>query len=319
MIFPTVYELRFREYTCDNAKEIREDGNTGLTWNDYKTVLAIAREERIPAAAQALQVTVSTLFRRLEKIEDGLAGPIFTRARGVYRPNELGQGIVLAAERIEQEVAHVERSYLGRDQQLQGKVTIAASEVLAPFFLARHVNAITQDRPGLQVQVLSGNHVVSLANGDADLAIRPRRPTDEQLFGRKLSDIRWAFYGAVGTLGSDASLHADESVGFAGDPLSEKTMELQLQRLTSEKTALFSNSLILTASLAANSGAKCVLPLLLGEQWPGLERHSAPFSHEFGELWIVCHKDLRQNARVRVVFDHLIEAAKSDRKLFHGP
>lgn len=289
-----------------------------MTWEDYKTVLAIARSERIPSAAQALKITVSTLFRRLEKIEEELAGPIFIRAKGVYRPNEMGQGIVLAAERIEQEVAHVERSFLGRDQQLQGKVTIAASEVLAPFFLARHLNAITRTRPGLKVQVLSGNHVVSLANGDADLAIRPRRPTDEQLFGRKLTDIRWAVYGATGTPKPEQVFHAAESVGFAGDPLSEKTMDLQLQRLKSDNTKLYSNSLILTASLAANSGAECVLPLLLGEQWPGLARHSAPFEHEFGELWIVCHKDLRQNSRVRVVFDHLIEAAKSDQNLFLG-
>ncbi len=289
-----------------------------MTWDDYKTVLAVARSERIPPAADTLKITVSTLFRRLEKVEEDLAGPVFKRTKGVYRPTEIGQQIVLAAERIEQEVAHVERNLLGRDQQLQGKVTIAASEVLAPFFLARHVNAITQTRPGLKVQVLSGNHVVSLANGDADLAIRPRRPTDEQLFGRKLTDIRWAVYGAIGTPKLENVLHASESVGFAGDTLSEKTMELQLRRLKSDKTTLYSNSLILTASIAANSGAQCVLPLLLGEQWPGLARHSAPFEHEFGELWIVCHKDLRQSSRVRVVFDHLIEAAKIDQELFLG-
>lgn len=311
-------ELHLREYICKFAKRIRKNGKSGMTWDDYKTVLAIARSERIPSAAETLKITVSTLFRRLERIEDALAGPIFTRARGLYRPNEKGQAIVLAAERIEQEVAQVERSLLGRDQQVQGKVTIAASEVLASFFLARHVNAITRTNPGLKVQVLSGNHVVSLANGDADLAIRPRRPTDEQLFGRKLTDIRWAVYGAIGTPEPEQVFHADESVGFAGDPLSEKTMELQLQRLKSDRTTLYSNSLILTASLAANSGADCVLPLLLGEQWPGLARRSPQFEHEFGELWIVCHKDLRQNSRVRIVFDHLIEAAKHDQGLFLG-
>ncbi|GAB5463186.1 LysR family transcriptional regulator [Hoeflea alexandrii] len=289
-----------------------------MTWDDYKTVLAIARSERIPLAAEVLKITVSTLFRRLERIEDTLAGPIFIRARGIYRPNEMGQAIVLAAERIEQEVAQVERSFLGLDQQLQGKVTIAASEVLAPFFLARHVDAITRTYPGLKVQVLSGNHVVSLANGDADLAIRPKRPTDEQLFGRKLTDIRWAVYGSIEAPEPEQMFHARESVGFAGDPLSEKTMELQLQRLKADSTTLYSNSLILTANLAANSNANCVLPMLLGEQWHGLVRRSAPFEHEFGELWIVCHIGLRQNSRVRIVFDHLIEAARQDQRLFLG-
>ena len=292
----------------------RENGNFQVNWDDYETVLAVARSERIPAAAATLNVTVSTLFRRLERIETALAGPIFTRVNGVYSPNEIGGEIVRAAERIEQEVAQVERNLLGYDQQLSGKVTIAASEVLAPFFLAKHVQTIAAAHPKLRMQVKSGNHVVSLANGDADLAIRPLRPVDEQLYGRKLTDIRWAIYGGSQTNDPNEG----QAVGFAGDALSEKTMALQLKRLQTDNMQLFSNSLILTASMTANSAARCVIPLLLGEQWPGLTRLSDPFEHEFGELWIVCHKDLRRNARVRVVFDHLIAAAKSDRKLFQG-
>lgn len=289
-----------------------------MNWDDYKTILAIARATRIAPAAAALNVTVSTLFRRLEKIEETLAAPVFTRAKGIYSLTEMGQDIAFAAERIEQEVSQVERGLLGRDQQLQGKVTIAASEVLAPFFLARHVSAITKVAPDLTVQLLSGNHIVSLASGDADLAIRPVRPADDQLFGRKLTDIRWAIYGAATAEKAAKPAQETKAIGFAGDPLSERTMDLQLKRLQSDKTQLFSNSLILSASLAANSSASCVLPLLLGEQWPGLTRQSAPFAHEFGELWIVCHKDLRRNARVRIVFDHLIEAAKQDKNLFQG-
>jgi DNA-binding transcriptional LysR family regulator len=314
----TYNRLRLRNYICKYAIQIRKYGNKPVTWDDYKTVLAIARSTRIAPASDALGITVSTLFRRLEKIEEELQGPLFTRLKGVYRLTEIGREVTLAAERIEQEVANVERSLLGYDQQLEGTVTVAASEVLAPFFLARHIDAITRTRPDLTVQIMAGNQVVSLANGDADLAIRPQRPTDTHLFGRKLTDIRWAVYRANTTPKLATALHAPQSVGFAGDPLSEKTMELQLQRLTADRTQLFSNSLILAASLAANSTAACVLPMLLGEQWPGLLRQSDPFEHAFGELWIVCHKDMRRNARVRLVFDHLIDAAKQDLALFRG-
>ncbi len=287
-----------------------------MDWNDYRTILAIARSERIPAAAITLNVTTSTLFRKLEKIEHTVGEPLFTRLRGHYNLNDVGKEIALVAEKIEQEISQIERKLHGRDQSLQGKVTIAASEVLAPFFLARHLADIAKSHPNLKIQTLSGNNMVSLANGDADLAIRPQRPTDEQLFGRKLTDIRWAVYGATSQVNNAIAEQPAETIGFGGDPLSEKAMRLQLEKLRGNKTQLFSNNLILTASLSANSSAHCVLPLLLGEQWPGLTRLSAPFTHEYGELWIVCHKDLRNNSRVRIVFDHLIGAAKQDRPLF---
>jgi len=167
--------------------------------------------------------------------------------------------------------------------------------------------------------VLSGNRVVSLANGDADMAIRPVRPTDEQLFGRKMTDIRWAIDGATEIQNRSTGSPDLEAIGFGGGSLAEKTMELQMERIKASNSRLFSDSLILTASLAANSGAQCFIPLVLGEQWPSLTRKSDPFEHEFGVLWIVCHKDLRRNARVRVVFEYLIEAAKKDPELFQGP
>ena len=35
-------------------------------------------------------------------------------------------------------------------------------------------------------------------------------------------------------------------------------------------------------------------------------------------VWIVCHNDMRRNAKVRVVFDTLIAAAQSEKHLFQG-
>lgn len=286
-----------------------------MKWDDYKLVLAIARETRLPAAAKALNLTTSTVFRRLDSIELTLKEPIFNRKDGAYEPNNLGHKLTQAAERMEQEVQWTERAIENNSQLLRGRMTITASEALAPFFLARHLPMLTEKHPGLKFDIIAANALVSLASREADIALRPIRPTDESLFGRKLANIRWAIYGSDMQETTDGN---QKMIGFSGNQYAEKAMKSQKNQFPDAQIQTKSNSLLLTAALAANGVGQAVVPMVLGEQWPGLRRLSDPHDHEFGELWIVCHQDMRNNARIRVVFDALIEAAKMDRVLLSG-
>lgn len=292
-----------------------------MQWDDYKLILTIARSKKLSVAADQIGVTISTMFRKLDRIEDHLKSPVFLRERGVYIPNEVGKELCLAAERMEQEAAQASLKIQGKKNSLVGEVTITASEALAPFFLARHSESLAKKYPDLKLNLMSGNDVLSLSNRDADVALRPVRPNDESLFGRKLSDIRWAVYGDLETkkrLGSSPDVAGERFVGFNGNPFAERAMASQISKFPRAQVQTLTNSLLLTASAAANGSGIALLPMILGEQWPGLCRITAPLEHEFGELWVVCHKDMSHNLRIRVVFDALIAGAKSDQMLFIG-
>lgn len=288
-----------------------------IDWEAYRLVLSIARCGRMSEAGKELGVAQSTMFRRLTDLESKLGRPLFQREQGVYKPNEDGVRIVAAAESMEQNAAEALRQVTGHDQKLRGRVTIAASEVLASFFLARHVGGIGKTHAGLEVSVLAGNQMLSLANLEADIAIRPQRPTDAALFGRKLATIRWAVYAPENA--ADPATDLPSSViGFFGEPSVESIILSQKKHLPDRAPQFFSNSLVLSASLAVSTQSQTLIPIILGDQWPGLIRLSDPIEHEFGELWIVCHNDMRKNAKVRIVFDALINAARADRELFEG-
>src|SRR3954454_16773112 len=65
-------------------------------WNDARFVLAVARAGGLVAAAKALRVDHSTVFRRLSGLESRL-GPLFERQPGgVYRPTPAGARAALA-------------------------------------------------------------------------------------------------------------------------------------------------------------------------------------------------------------------------------
>lgn len=281
-----------------------------IGWDDYRLVLGIARRGRIVPAADDLGVTQSTVFRRLADIETQVGCPLFHRDNGIYTPTEDGAHIVAAAERMEQETASALRHVTGHDQQLRGTVTITASESLSVFFVARHVGQIRQDHPELAISVLSGNQTLSLANLEADIAIRPSRPTDATLFGRKMGDIRWAIFAPNDENG--------DVIGLSTAARASRTMIAAQRHLPDRDALVQSNSLLLNANLAVHTGSSVALPMVVGEQWPGLTRISDPFSDDFGELWIVCHNDMRRNAKVRVVFDTLVAAAQTEKHLFQG-
>ena len=110
-----------------------------LGWDDYRIVLEIARGQGLAGAAQSLDVTLSTVYRRLERIEETMDARLFDRRKGNYEPTDAGRAIVDAAERMETEALAADRTVIGRDQQLTGSLRITATELFATCFLARHL------------------------------------------------------------------------------------------------------------------------------------------------------------------------------------
>ena len=295
-----------------------------LAWDDYRLVLAVARAGGLPGAAERLGVTLSTVFRRLDRIEDALGVRLFDRLRGSYQPTDAGRELMRAAERMEQEALAADRTVTGRDQQLTGTLRVTASEVLAACFLARHIPAFRSAHPGLFVELISDNRRLSLADREADVALRPRRPKEETLVGRKIGTLRWGIYASpevCETLGAVADLSAlagQGFIGWEGSPAANEAMAWLEAALPGAEISYLSSSLITNAGLAAAGRALAPLPCLLGSVWPGLGTVLAPVTKAAGELWIVTHEDLRRNARVRALLDHLAAAAEADRGLFEG-
>jgi len=290
------------------------------TWDDYRLVLAIARARGLPGAAANLKVTLSTVFRRLERIEDKLGTRLFDRLRGSYEPTDTGVELIRAAERMEYEALNADRIISGRDQKLTGVLRITATDALAISFLARHLPAFHTVHPRINVEILSDDHLLSLAGREADLALRPKRPEEETLVARKIATIRWGIYASketsrsVGKIQNLASLSGLGFVNWIGGPASKWFDEVIPHSIES----ISSSSLIINAELAAQSDLLVPLPCLLGSQWRNLRPVMTPLTKPVGELWVATHEDMRRNARAKALFDYLVLAAEADKDRFEG-
>src|SRR3546814_5391378 len=139
-------------------------------WNEPQLVLAVHRAGSLTAAADALGIDHSTVFRRLNALEKKLGVRLFERLPGgSYRATAAGERMAAAAERMEDETLSLDRDIAGRDLRLSGRLRVTSSETLAYSRLTRHLAAFRQAHPGIIVERVIDNRVLSLFRRGADL------------------------------------------------------------------------------------------------------------------------------------------------------
>lgn len=296
-------------------------------WNELRLVLAVHRAASLAAAAERLSVDHSTAFRRLKALETRLGVRLFERlSGGVYQATEAGQRMAAAAERMEDEVLALDRDLTGQDHRLSGRLRVTSSETLAYSRLTRHLAALRQVHPGVTVELAIDNRVLNLSRREADVALRPVRPRDDSLWGRRLAQVAWGIYAAPeylaasgGPLQSVDALAGHALIGWEYGVNAILAAEW-LSRMVPDDTVAYRANSLVNQLVAARAGiGLALLPCYLGDSEPGIVRAMPePVSDLEGELWIVAHADLKGTARVRAFFDVVGDGLARERDLFEG-
>ncbi|MES2055283.1 MAG: LysR family transcriptional regulator [Pseudomonadota bacterium] len=294
-------------------------------WNDLKLVLAVQRAGGLTAAAKLLGIDHSTAFRRLNAIEARIGARVFERLPGgAYRATVAGERMAAAAERMEDEALALDRDIAGRDHRLTGRLRVTSSETLAYSRLTHHLAAFRAQHPGIMVELAIDNRVLSLSRREADIALRPIRPKEADLWGRKLAGVAWSLYAAPAYLADhgpvvDGALAEQALIGWEEMAAGILAAEWLARQVPVEAFAYRTNSLV-NQLVAAKAGmGVALLPCYLGDRDAGVVRAATtPIAELAGELWIVTHADLKATARVRAFFDLVGDALVGDRDLFEG-
>ncbi len=290
-------------------------------------MLAVMRAGSLTGAAKTLGVDHSTVFRRLNALEARLGVRLFERIPGgAYAPTSAGERMAAAAERMEDEALALERDIAGRDHRLSGRLRVTSSETLAYRMLTRHLAAFRQAHPGIVVELAIDNRVLSLSRREADIALRPMRPKEGDLWGRKLAGVAWTAYGACAYLEAHGgSISRPEDLGrhplIGWDETAAGILAAEwIARVAPDEAFVYRTGSLVNQFVAAKAGiGLAVLPCYLGDGEPDLARAlPEPIPELESELWIVTHADLKSTARVRAFFDLVGQGLTSERHLFDG-
>jgi DNA-binding transcriptional LysR family regulator len=293
-----------------------------LSVADLPLVLALSRERTLAGAAEKLDLDLSTVFRRLNALERRVHVRLFDRSPRGYRLTAAGERAAAAAERVETELLALDRDISGRDQQLSGVLRITASETLSHAVLPGLLAGFQQAHPQIRLVLSIDNRTLDLARREADVALRVRRPRDNALFGRRLTGIAFAWYGAEGTPtlrrdGRSFNFSRHKVIGW-DEPAPLLVSNWVTAHVPPECITLRSNSFVnQLMSVRAGLGI-ALLPCYLADRDPAVRRISAVMPEVASELWIVTHEDLKNTARIRAFLAHIGDAIAAARRSFEG-
>jgi DNA-binding transcriptional LysR family regulator len=310
------------KYTDQTGGLFSDIGNPAslMHWDDARVFLAIARSGTISGAAVQLGTGLATISRRIERLEQALGLPLFSRHQNGYRLTDDGEALMGRAEALEQ-AGHAFCAG-GKEQQVAGRVRLATAETLANVLVIPSLPTLMEQHPGLGVDIVTDVHTVNLHRRDADIALRMVKPHRGNVTMRRIGMLGYGLYGAASYINGRAEV--EDAANFDGDRFigwAETQSHLPAAEWV-ERTRRGRFCAITTTTLAAQlSSVKAglglaVLPHLLA-------RHAGLvcLRSELGvdqPIWLVIHSDLTLSRRVRVVADHLTDLIHTHRSFLRG-
>lgn len=175
-------------------------------WDDLRIYLAVAEHGSTKAAAAALGVNATTLGRRVKALEAELGLALFDRDTRGYRLTAEGQDLLSKAEEVAGAVGDF-RQFAERLQRLDtGTIRVTAPEIAFDDVLAQIISAFAEEHPGLRFTYVSGDQIVDLESGAADVAFRGvKTPESDRLIGRRLRGHKWTVYASADAKGAPSS------------------------------------------------------------------------------------------------------------------
>jgi DNA-binding transcriptional LysR family regulator len=291
-----------------------------MDWDDLRHFLALARTGSVRSAGASLGVSHSTVSRRIDALETQLCARLFDRTRDGFTLTEAGHRMLPTAERVERELAALERGLVGQDGRLEGAVSLTCCDDYVSDLLIQGLAPWVAQQPAIDLRVHTDSRPFDLGNREADIAVRTLArgaQPPEHLIGRRLVPVVVATYVA--------RAHAERL-----DPTDPATRCIAFSDLKTTRALIaasttpnlqpwggFSSLPALLQATRAGMGV-CFLPTYVGDADPALLRVPQSTGRHLADLWLLCHTDLRDNARFRAARALVAETLISHRALFEG-
>ena len=147
---------------------------------------AAARLENFTAAANELGMTQAAVSYQVKLLEQRLGAPLFVREKGRVRLSSLGARLIPS---LKEGFDLIERAFAESNEDDEALLTVATTFTFANTWLAWRLGAFQVLHPDLAVRLTTGNALIDLKAGDADVAIRAAAAPREGLDSTELMQV----------------------------------------------------------------------------------------------------------------------------------
>lgn len=288
--------------------------NNQFDWSLIRSFLAALNHGSLLGAARHLDASQPTIGRHVAELERQLGVELFERTGRGLAPTEIALRLADAARSMEAGAQQLARQLVGTENSLAGSVRISASQPVACYLLPPLLAEMRQALPEIQVDLVVSNQISNLLRREADIALRMVAPEQTSLVVRKMGNVRLAACAhrdylrrrgepkrlsdllAHALIGGDRSNEMFKGLVALGVPVTEAQFVLRTDDLIASWQAIRGGLGIGVAAeylVRTEAQVKVVLPSLSIPHIP---------------MWLVVHREIRSNARIRAVYRFLADA-----------
>ena len=292
-----------------------------VNWDDLKYFLAVAQEGTVRSAAELLRTNHATVSRRLTSLESSLGARLFDRSREGLKLTQLGEEMRPYAENVAEEIASASRTVAGRDHKPSGPIYVTLPPFLFSSSIGTDLAAFGQEYGDIDIHLDVSNSLADLDRREADISIRYVHEVTDDVVGRVLVNCKRAAYCSP-EYAKQIKDNRGRGLHFIGwdEPESAKTAKWIKETDYPEATLRHRAMEGWPHIVFARAGVGLTLiPAFVGDWTDGLVR--APYQSPTPDrkLWVLMHRDLRKNAKIRVFVDFLTNRIRSRRDEFEVP
>ena len=279
-------------------------------WSLIAAFLATCRTGSLSAAARTLRLSQPTVRRQVEALEENLGAALFTRSPQGLEPTPTARLLVPHAEAMEAAAATLARTATEDAGAVRGTIRLTCSEVHGVEVLPRLLAPLLARHDGLAVELVPSNDPQDLLRRDADLALRFSMPTQSALVARKVAPVALGLFAAPALLDRLGPPRDAADLAARYPWVWDDRRDLLARGLAAYGLPPPANPVLRTDHDLAQLAAVRVglgVGAIQAQLAQGLTRLLPDLAPEM-PAWLLMHEDLRRTARVRAVFDHLVES-----------
>lgn len=281
--------------------------------DDMEIILAMVRAGTLAEAGVRLGIDGSTVFRAIQRIEQGLGQRLFARSRKGYHATELANRLAQHGERLEAELEAATAVAQLDSPSAIGSVRITTTDTILQGLLMPVLKDLMTAHPLLQLELTASNDIASLTKRDADIALRATTRPPDHLVGKLLGPLRVAIFAAKSdkrARRADADLASASWIG-PDDAMPEHPSVRWRQRQFPKVVPRYKvNSIASVADAIGNGLGIGVVPLFMAQARRDLVQLSEPIVECETQLWLLTHTDSRHLRRIATVFAHVADRVR---------
>ena len=280
-------------------------------WNRVKSFLVAAEEGSFSAAAQALGVSQPTVGRQIAALEKELKVALFERVGRGLMLTPHGHQLVKHVKAMAEAAGQVSLLSSGHAKSLEGTVRVSVSEVVGALLLPDIIKRLREAQPGIELELLVTVEESDLRRREADIAVRLNRPEQPDLVTKRIAATEYCPYATPDFLkrrssGSDGSDFSNTAfIGSEDNTIITDILREKGIAVTQKNFPIRTNSRLAQWELTKRGLGIGMMPREIGDYCPGVVRALPEFEPIPVDMWLVVHRELRTNLRIRTVFDFL--------------